>query len=141
MAGIRRILLILLAFGICATAVDLVLLEHYEGGWQLAPFVLLTVALCTAGVVALAPTHRTVAGFRGAMILMIVGGLAGLWLHYDANIEFERELAPERRGLDLVWTAIRGAAPPTLAPAALIHLGLLGLASTYRQLSDGGERR
>ena len=56
----------------------------------------------------------------------VVSGALGLWLHHRANVEFERELAPDRAGVDLFWTAIRGASPPALAPATLIHLGLLG---------------
>jgi hypothetical protein len=66
------------------------------------------------------------------MLALVAGGVAGLWLHYRANVEFEREISPSLTGPALFWKAIQGASPPSLAPAALIHLGLLGLAFTYR---------
>ncbi len=35
------------------------------------------------------------------------------------------------RGFALLWAALHGATP-ALAPGALAHLGLIGLATTYR---------
>jgi hypothetical protein len=138
---LHRILLLLVALGAVGTAADLVLLEHYADGWQLAPFALLGLALGAVAWLAIAPSAMAVRLLRIAMVLMMSGGVAGLWLHYAANIEFERELAPERAGLALIWSAVRGAAPPTLAPANLVHLGLLGLAATFGlSRIEGGTR-
>ena len=134
-------LLALVAAGAAAAAADLVLVEHYADAWQLAPFALLAGAVASAGWLGLAPSAAAIHGFRIVMVLLLAGGVAGLWLHYGANVEFEREFAPESAGLALFWNAIKGAAPPTLAPAALIHLGLLGLASTYGLRFTGGEER
>ncbi|MGE0443775.1 MAG: hypothetical protein AB7P99_01000 [Vicinamibacterales bacterium] len=141
MDSLRRILLLLVGLGVVGTAADLVLLEHYADWWQLAPFALLAAALASAVWLALAPGRGAVAAVRGAMLLLMACGVLGLWRHYTANIEFEREIAPESSGITLVWSAVRGAAPPTLAPAALIHLGLLGLASTYGTRFHEGEER
>jgi hypothetical protein len=58
--------------------------------------------------------------------------MLGLWFHYRGTVEFEREVSPELVGAAHAWKAIKGASPPSLAPAVMIHLGLLGLASTYR---------
>ena len=38
--SLRRWLLVLLAIGLIGTAVDLVLLDHYEDAWQMPPLVL-----------------------------------------------------------------------------------------------------
>ena len=69
--------------------------------------------------------------FQGVMILFVVSGFVGLLLHYQGNAEFELEMYPTLKGLDLFWEAVKGATP-TLAPGTMIQLGLLGLVYTYR---------
>ncbi len=66
------------------------------------------------------------------MMALLASGAAGLWLHYRANVEFALEQSPKRHGADLFWSAIQGASPPSLTPASLMHLGLIGLAYTFR---------
>ena len=131
-SGVRRLLLLLLAAGVVATAVDLLLIEHYADPWQFAPLVLLTATLACAVWLALAPNRAGLRVFQAMMLLLIAGGMAGLWLHLAGNLEFEREVSPGLAGADLLWKALKGASPPSLAPAGLIHLGLLGLLFTYR---------
>ena len=58
-------------------------------------------------------------------------GLIGMGLHYDGNVEFEREMYPSIAGPTLFWGAITGATP-ALAPGTLVLLGTLGLICTYR---------
>ena len=65
------------------------------------------------------------------MLLFVLSGLVGIYLHLRANIEFELEMYPSLAGVELVREAFTGALP-TIAPATMTHLGLLGLASTYR---------
>ena len=67
---------------------------------------------------------------RTAMLLFVLAGLVGLWLHIKGNTEWELESDPAMRGLDLAWSALRGATP-TLAPGALVQLGLMGLILTH----------
>ena len=129
---LRQILLILFVLGAAATAADLVLVEHFEDSWQIAPFVLLALAAIGAAACLLAPQNAPVRAFRLSLLLLIAGGIIGTWLHYDGNMEFEREVSPGLAGAELFWKAVKGASPPSLAPLSLIHLGLLGLASTYR---------
>jgi hypothetical protein len=130
--ALRRFCLILFVLGAAATAAELLLVDHYEDAWQFAPFVLLAFATLNIVWLIVAPGRAAIRALRLVMLLLIAGGLAGLWLHYRGNAEFERELSPDSAGLAFFWSAIKGASPPTLAPAALIHLGLLGLASVYR---------
>jgi hypothetical protein len=65
------------------------------------------------------------------MVLSLVSGVLGAWLHYRGNVEFELEMEPALRGLTLFWRAMRGATP-ALAPGTMIQLGLVGLAYTFR---------
>lgn len=129
---LRGLLRLLFLIGAVGAGSDLLLIGHVEGSAQRIPLVLLAGGL---GISVWLPIsrHRTpVRVFQTVMLAFCMGGLVGLWLHYRANVEFARELTPDRGGLDLFWTAVQGASPPSLAPATLIHLGLLGLASTYR---------
>jgi hypothetical protein len=47
------------------------------------------------------------------------------------------ESNPSLAGWDLVWQAIGGKTPPLLAPGAMIQLGLVGLAYTYKHPALG----
>lgn len=129
---LRRLLLALFALGATGAGGDLLLIGHVEGWAQLVPLVLLALGLGAAAWLAVTSRRLVVQMFRAVMGAFVVSGGLGLWLHYRANVEFERELAPDRVGFDIFRAAITGASPPTLAPATLIHLGLLGLASTFR---------
>jgi hypothetical protein len=74
------------------------------------------------------------------MLLFLVIGALGVYLHYRGNVEFATERDPSLTGLRLLWKALRGATP-SLAPGALAQIGLLGLVFTYRHpaLTDGSE--
>jgi hypothetical protein len=128
---IRRILFVLLVLGIVGLSAELVLLEHTESVWQWIPFVVLAVGLAAFAALAAKPARATVLSFRAAMALFVIAGVAGLVLHFRGNLQFELENDPSARGLDLVWRTLRGATP-TLAPAALAQLGLMGIAATFR---------
>jgi hypothetical protein len=128
----RHLLLAILTIGLVGTGADLLLLEHYEDAWQAAPLVLVAAALAaiawtvsTRGALALAALRVTMAAFIAA------GGL-GIVLHYRSNQEFQQEVDPSLGGWPLVVAVMRAKAPPALAPAAMIQLGLLGLLYTYR---------
>ena len=74
---------------------------------------------------------RSLRLFRGTMILFVLSGGVGLWLHYHGNAEFELEMYPSLKGAELFWESVTGATP-TLAPGTMLELGLLGLAYTFR---------
>jgi hypothetical protein len=48
-------------------------------------------------------------------------------------MEFQLEMDPSLGGLDLMAKVMTSKAPPTMAPMSLAVLGLVGLASTYRE--------
>jgi hypothetical protein len=66
------------------------------------------------------------------MVFFIAAGLLGMYLHYGANVEFQREVDPSIVGTALFWKAMAAKTPPALAPGSMAHLGLIGLAYTYR---------
>ena len=129
---LRRFVLALFTIGIVGTSADLLLTGHFEDAWQIAPLAVLTLSALTL-LVHLARPGRSILRFhQGVMGLFIVSGLVGTFLHYKANIEFELEMYPGLAGLELWWKAVQGASPPSLAPGAMIALGLLGLIYAYR---------
>jgi len=131
-SGLRRLLLALMALGIISIATDLVFLEHYEDGWMLIPLVALAVALAALVAIAFSASQRTVRLFQIVMSLLVVTGLIGVVLHFRGSLEFQVDMDPTLSAGALFWKVMHMKAPPTLAPGALVQLGLLGLATTYR---------
>lgn len=128
---IRLFVLLLVLIGSLGFLADLFLLEHTESISQLVPFGVLAVGLVSGVAVGVRPTRATVRLFQATMAAYIVSGVAGLYLHYAGNMQFEREMDAFAAGLALVWESLRGATP-ALAPVALVQLGLLGLIHAYR---------
>jgi hypothetical protein len=129
---VRALLLAVLAIGLSGTAVDLFLLEHYEDVWQAPPLVAVALGLVTVAWAWRTGSAAAVRALRLVMILCLLTGAAGLAWHYQGNVEFQREMDPSLAGWALVMKVIRAKAPPALAPAAMIQIGLLGLLYTYR---------
>jgi hypothetical protein len=135
LATLRGLLLGILLFGLAGTASELLLMGHYEDGWQLIPLIVIAIAMLTTLAMvatgsqgATAPTRL----FRYSMVLLILSGPMGTVLHYRANLEFKREMDPSLSGFALFSSVMRAKAPPSLAPGTLALLGLLGLASGFR---------
>jgi hypothetical protein len=138
LASLRRLLLGLLAFGLVGTATDLLLIGHDEDVWQVVPLVMIGLALVVTTVLALTNgaggrAAATVRLFRAVMLLLLITGGLGSVLHYRANMEFKLEMDPSLSGLALFSSVVRAKAPPAMAPATLVLLGLLGLAAAYRR--------
>jgi hypothetical protein len=128
---IRRLLLFLFFIGIAGLAAELVLLEHTESIWQWIPLVLLGVGLASGSAVGIRPAPLTIRLHQTVMILFVASGILGLVLHYQGNVEFELEMYPSLKGLELFWKSL-GGATPSLAPMAMAQLGVLGLIQVFR---------
>jgi hypothetical protein len=128
---LRIFLLALLIVGMCATLLELVLLEHTESRTQLMPLALLGLGVSCALLVAWRTNRSTLTALRVVMSLCILAGLLGLYLHYRGNVEFELEMSPAMKGWELIKAALMGATP-ALAPGTMAQLGLLGWAFTYK---------
>ena len=127
----RRLLLFTLVLGLLGTSAELLLLQHYEDGWQVAPLVLIGAALILLVLNGVSPGRATIRGIQTVMALFVISGFAGTALHYKANSEFEREMDPALAGFRLFRESLSGATP-TLAPGTMIELALIGFAYTYR---------
>lgn len=132
LSSLRRFLLVLLVLGLCGIGADLVALAHYEDSRQLAPLVLIALALFVVGWHLLDGTRMPVRVLRLVMVMFIVAGVTGIVLHYRGNLEFQLEIDPSQGHWSLFKKVIRAHSPPALAPGAMAQLGLLGLAYTYR---------
>jgi len=131
LAHIRLLLLGTFVVGSIGTLTELLLLGHFESAAQFVPLVLLAVGLAEVVWHVMAPGKASVRALQVTMVLFIVSGGIGAGLHYDGNVEFELEMYPSMRGLELIGKTLTGATP-VLAPGTMVLLGLVGLAHTYQ---------
>lgn len=131
LAGLRRLLGWVLLLGMSGTLLDLLLLQHYEDTIQLVPLGLLGAGIIAVAWHSWARTAASGTAVRLLMVLFIAAGGAGVYYHFAANVEFQRETDPALRGSALVWKALEAKVPPALAPGVMLQLGLVGLAYTY----------
>ena len=129
--AVRRGLFVLVWIGVVGLSAELIFLDHTEGFWQKVPLALLSAVAATALLHGVRPNRATTLAFRGALALVVVGGVVGLAQHYLGNREFELEMVPEMGGGELLWETLTGATP-VLAPGALVQLGLVGWIYTLR---------
>ena len=137
LTALRRMLLFVLVVAMLGTAVDLMLLDHHETVWQMVPLAVIALGLLSAAVAAKSGGAGAIGLLRVVMALFIAAGMLGLGLHFAGNSEFQRELEPGLRGWNLFVKAMTAKAPPALAPAGMIQIGLLGLLYTYRHPALG----
>jgi hypothetical protein len=128
--GWRGLLLAVLVFGMIGIGIELLLLEHTEEFWQWVPILLLALGIIGSAAVAIRPHRAAVRFFRLVMLLFLVSGAVGLFLHYTGNAEFELEMRPTLGGFELFQRSLMGATP-ALSPGTMALLGLIGLLYTY----------
>ncbi len=133
---VRRILLAILVIGLMGTTVELLLLNHLEDKIQLVPLVAIGLGLASLGWHVLRASRASLLAVQVVMALFLAAGLAGIFFHVRANLEFQREFDPSLRGRALLWQALRSKVPPALAPGVLLQFALIGLAYTYRQRGE-----
>jgi hypothetical protein len=128
---VRLWLLAVLVISILGTGIELLLLEHIEGFWQKAPLVMLAVGVVLGLAAGAQPNPMTLRLLQLLMLVFVIAGVWGTWLHYTGNVEFELEMSPAMKGWELFRAAMMGATP-ALAPGTMSQLGLIGLLYTYR---------
>jgi hypothetical protein len=132
MRVIRGFLLLIFIVGVFGAGGELLLLGHTEDFRQWIPLTLMSLSLIVLGWRIIDRRRTSLRIFQLIMLLFVASGFVGMFFHYRANMEFELEMYPAMKGLELFGKAIKGKTPPTLAPGAMIQLGLLGLVYTYR---------
>jgi hypothetical protein len=130
-ASLRQLLLALVFIGIVGLEIELALLRHAETLNQWIPHVALLIGLISTVAVYVWPGPPTLRSFQAVMLIFLVVGALGVYLHVQGNVEFALERDPSLTGVRLIWKALRGATP-ALAPGAMAQLGLLGLLYGYR---------
>ena len=128
----RRLMLLLLTVAMIGTAADLMLLDHHEDFWQIVPLGVIALGIVAVVLSTVKGGVGPVMLMRVTMALFICSGFVGMGLHYIGNNEFQLEMDPGLRGWSLFVKAITSKAPPALAPATMIQMGLLGLLYTYQ---------
>lgn len=126
----RMFLLGLAAFMCVGTVVELLLAEHTEQALQIVPFLLCGAALAAVLVVWVKPTAGTIRAMRLVMGALVLGSLLGVYEHLEGNWEIVLETKPNLATAEMIWQALRGAAP-MLAPGILFLVALLAVAATY----------
>ncbi|HKK76317.1 MAG TPA: hypothetical protein VJ953_14660 [Saprospiraceae bacterium] len=128
----KKILLAAFVISLLGTGAELLLLEHFEGIWQLTPLILIGIGLLALLWFRTNRSRTSTYFFRGLMLFFTLSGIVGFALHYQGNMEFELEMYPSLKGVDLVWETLKGATP-VLAPGTMIATGLIGWAYTLTQ--------
>ena len=127
----RRALLAILALGLVGTEVELFLLKHTDGFWQLVPVVLVGGTLVITLWAWLAPGSASLGTLRVVMSVFLITGIVGVVQHFTGNIGYEKESNPGLAGAELYKAAAMGSTP-LLAPGVMLQLGLIGLLYTYK---------
>ena len=132
--AIRRILLGILLIGLTGMGVELLLLKHVEEATQVIPLALIALAFAAVAWHEAQRSAASLLAVQITMVLFIAAGPLGAYLHYQANVEFQREVDPSIAGRALLWKAMMAKTPPALAPGSMSQLGLIGLAYAFRYL-------
>ena len=122
---LRQTIVLALLFMMVGTAFELILLEHYEDWQQLIPLVCIGAAMLLVIVLFRSQSRFAVVSFKTVLGLTALSGVYGTYLHLQANYEFEMEMRPTAAGWNLFVESLGGALP-TLAPASMIVLALIG---------------
>jgi len=136
----RRILLCILLFGVAGITAELLLLAHTEDANQWIPLALSGLTAVVSAIVVVRPARGSIRLFQAVMVLMILSGAVGMYLHFRANTEFQLEMDASLTGFALFRRSLVAKTPPALAPGAMAQLGLIGLAYTFRHPALGLRR-
>lgn len=137
----RRILLGILLLGVIGISAELLLLSHTEHATQWIPLVLNDATVVMSAIVAFKPSAAAIRLFQLVMLLMIISGGVGMYLHLQVNMEFQLEMDATLAGWALLKKSIVAKAPPALAPGVMMQLGLIGLAYTFKHPALAAPKR
>ena len=128
----------LMAFN--STGIGARMIEHYEDRWQYTQLIALSLGLVALvwDTVAVGPASRR--ALRIAMLGLVASAAVGLYLHFDSNEEFQRELDPSLAGWRLVLATMRAQSPPSLAPSFMALLGAIGWIATHGRNNTDRQR-
>lgn len=107
------------------TSLELFLLHHYEGVFQLIPLILIASAILLVVVTLVKRSFIFMLSLKTILVLIACSGILGTFLHLKANYEFEIEMTPTATTWGLFMESLSGALP-ALAPSSLLVMALIG---------------
>jgi hypothetical protein len=131
LSTITKVIFAVLTLGMAGLLAELALIAHYEDATQWIPLALLAVGLVAVVADVVYSNQSTQLAIQITMVLMIAAGVLGVYFHFHGSREFQLEMDPQMRGTTLLWHVLRAKSPPTLAPGAMVQLGILGLGYAY----------
>ena len=138
-AWLRRFLFGAAAATYLGAVVELALVEHWGGFWQVVPF-----ALCGLGLAAVAwawrrPGARSLRAVLVTSALAAVGAGVGVVQHARGNALFALDIRPGLTVGETVLESLSGG-NPLLAPGLVALAAALGAAATHRHGAWGRQR-
>ncbi len=123
--SVKQTLFIGSSFLFLGTAIELYLLHHYEDFFQLIPLVSILVSLVVLVLLHIRSTLFLNKLFVVLMVITALVGVYGVFLHLQANFQFEQEMTPIHTNWELFTESLSGAIP-ALAPGSLVAFSLIG---------------
>ena len=124
---LRQVIIAALLFMMIGTVLELYLLDHYEDALQLIPILCIGTSLLLMIILLVRKSNVVIRLFQIVLSITALSGLYGTFLHLRANFEFEQEMKPTAENWDVFVESLSGALP-SLAPASMIVLALIGYA-------------
>ena len=124
----RRFLLGAAAFVFAVTAVEMVLIGHFEGWRQWIPTVASVLGVVAVGLIRFRP-DASMGAARVLLALIAVSSLVGSYQHLAANLELELEVRPGL-GVGDVWLDALQGGVPVLASGILFLAAALAWGAT-----------
>ena len=118
-----RIILLIALLGLSS---ELLLIGHFETGWQIAPLIFTALFSIVLIFLYSKETSLMFRVIQSLSVILIFLGVVGVLLHLKNNFDFEREMYPNESISFLLKRSITGALP-ILAPGVLVPIGLSGL--------------
>lgn len=127
---LRRFLLGVVAVIFLMTIFELILFDHTEEPLQWIPFLVSGAGLLSVFGAWIAPGQTSIRILRWIMIAVALSSFVGIYLHFNGNLVFTREINPSFSLYESIWPAMKGSYP-LLAPGILFLAGVLGISVTY----------
>jgi hypothetical protein len=146
---LRRWLIAISGLAAVGTALELLLLRHWDNGLEVTPFVSLATLGVAIAILAYAHSARAVHVARLVSSVVAASGAIGVFIHVRANYEaapldfrFTDSWPTTAEPIRWLLAATDTVGPsPTLAPAALTFAALALLAATLRHPALAGARQ
>lgn len=120
-----KLLAVTFLFMISGSLIELYLIDHFEDTEQLIPIISIAFSLLSMVLIVFRNTPLAMFIFRVSLILLVISGMVGIFLHLQINYEFEKEMRPDAETGYLLKESMSGALP-ALAPGSLFVLALIG---------------